>query len=170
VSKETTVPVETTAPVEVTTPAETTAPIATAPETEPLSHPVYNINAHSISAYEHTMQEEINRHRSDAGLSPFSISKKLSALAAIRAYECSIEFSHMRPDGRSWDSVLSDYGAAASTENILYASSGTSATILIDTCLASSKHSQALLNANYSSVGIGSFDTGRYVFIVMIFR
>lgn len=161
---ETTAPVETTMPVETTAPAETTAP-----KTEPLPHPVYDISSDSISTYERAILEELNRYRSDAALASFHINKKLSALAAIRAYECSMEFSHTRPDGRSWDTVLSDYGASAYTENILYASSGTTAALLIDACMGSDSHSQKILNAAYSTVGIGSYDTGRYVYIVVIF-
>ena len=169
-------PKETTAPAECTDPPEDTAPIVatapvetTAPETAPLPHSVYDISSDSISTYECAILEELNRHRSDAALASFHINKKLSALAAIRAYECSMEFSHTRPDGRSWDTVLSDYGASASTENILYASSGTTAALLIDACMGSDSHSQKILNAAYSTVGIGSYDTGRYVYIVVIF-
>jgi len=111
----------------------------------------------------------LNRYRSDAGIASLNISKKLSALAAIRAYECTKEFSHTRPDGRSWDTVLSDYGASAYTENILYASSGTNAALLVDSCMGSASHSQKILHSDYRTVGIGIFDTGRYVFVVMIF-
>lgn len=165
-----TAPVETTAHAEPTAAAETTAPAETnAPETAPLPHPVYDISSDSISTYERAILEELNRYRSDAALASFHINKKLSALAAIRAYECSMEFSHTRPDGRSWDTVLSDYGASASTENILYASSGTTAALLIDASMGSDSHSQKILNAAYSTVGIGSYDTGRYVYIVVIF-
>ena len=171
-----TAPVETTAHAEPTAAAETTAPVettmpveTTAPKTEPLPHPVYDISSDSISTYERAILEELNRYRSDAALASFHINKKLSALAAIRAYECSMEFSHTRPDGRSWDTVLSDYGASASTENFLYASSGTTAALLIDACMGSDSHSQKILNAAYSTVGIGSYDTGRYVYIVVIF-
>ena len=169
-------PKETTAPAECTDPPEDTAPIVatapvetTAPKTEPLPHPVYDISSDNISTYERAILEELNRYRSDAALASFHINKKLSALAAIRAYECSMEFSHTRPDGRSWDTVLSDYGASASTENILYASSGTTAALLIDASMGSDSHSQKILNAAYSTVGIGSYDTGRYVYIVVIF-
>lgn len=165
-----TAPVETTAHAEPTAAAEITAPVETAaPKTEPLPHPVYDISSDSISTYERAILEELNRYRSDAALASFHINKKLSALAAIRAYECSVEFSHTRPDGRSWDTVLSDYGASASTENILYASSGTTAALLIDASMGSDSHSQKILNAAYSTVGIGSYDTGRYVYIVVIF-
>lgn len=157
-------------PKETTAPTETTMSVETnAPETAPLPHSVYDISSHSISTYERAILEELNRHRSDAVLSSLRINKKLSALAAIRAYECSMEFSHTRPDGRSWDTVLSDYGASASTENILYASSGTTAALLIDACMGSDSHSQKILDSEYSTVGIGSYDTGRYVFIVVIF-
>ena len=172
----TTAPVETTAHAEPTATAETTAPVettapaeTTAPETAPLPHSVYDISSDSISTYERAILEELNRYRSDAALASFHINKKLSALAAIRAYECSMEFSHTRPDGRSWDTVLSDYGASASTENILYASSGTTAALLIDASMGSDSHSQKILNAAYSTVGIGSYNTGRYVYVVVIF-
>ena len=169
-------PSETSAPTESTTPAEAIVPTeatavteSTAPATEPLVHPVYDINSHSVGSYEQSILDALNGYRADTGMPFLSIHKKLSALAAIRAYECSEDFSHTRPDGRSWDTVLSDYGTSASTESILYASSGTSAALLVETCIGSDNHRQKILNSNYGTVGIGIYDTGRYVFIVMIF-
>lgn len=168
---ETTTTAEPTAPLETTVPMETTVPAeTTVPETESLLHPVYDINSHSVGSYEQSILDALNGYRADAGMPLLSIHKKLSALAAIRAYECSEDFSHTRPDGRSWDTVLSDYGASASTESILYASSGTSAVHLIDACIGSDSHRQKILNSNYSTVGIGIYHAGSYVFIVMIFR
>lgn len=167
---ETTMPVATTVPAAVTTPSETGTPENTAaPATEPSVHPVYNISNHSIGSYERSILEELNRYRTDAELSLLIINKKLSALAAIRAYECSQEFRHTRPDGRSWDTVLSDYSASAATESIHYVSSGTNSTLLIDACMGSDSHSQKILNSSYSTVGIGVYDAGRYVFIVILF-
>lgn len=170
-------PSETSAPTESTTPAEAIVPTeatavteSTAAATEPMVHPVYDISNHSIGSYEQSILDALNGYRADAGMPLLSIHKKLSALAAIRAYECSRDFSHTRPDGRSWDTVLSDYGASASTESILYASSGTSGALLIDTCIGSDSHRQKILNSNYNTVGIGIYHAGSYVFIVMIFR
>lgn len=164
-------PTEAIVPTEVSIPVETTAPTeSTAAATEPMVHPVYDISNHSIGSYEQSILDALNGYRADSGMPLLSIHKKLSALAAIRAYECSRDFSHTRPDGRSWDTVLSDYGASASTESILYASSGTSGALLIDTCIGSDSHRQKILNSNYNTVGIGIYHAGSYVFIVMIFR
>ena len=149
--------------------SETTAAPTETTEPAPTQPPVYDISNHSVGSYEKALLEEVNRHRADAGLPALTMNSKLAALAAIRAYECKQDFSHTRPDGRDWDTVLSDYGASASAENILYASSGTDAALLVDTCMDSDSHSQKLLNADYCSIGIGIYDTGRYVYIVMIF-
>ena len=160
---------EATVPVETAAFSEATAPVETEPPATSYENPVYDISSHRIGSYEKSILEEINRHRSDGGISPLTMSGKLSALAAIRAYECSKDFSHTRPDGRSWDTVLSDYGASAYTESILYASSGTGAGLLLDACMSSGNHSEKIMNSDYRAAGIGIFDTGRYVYITIIF-
>ena len=149
---------------------ETTEPVLTEmTEPAPAQPPVYDISTHRVGSYEKALLEEVNRHRTDAGLPALTMNSKLAALAAIRAYECKQDFSHTRPDGRGWETVLSDYGAAASTENILYASFGTDTALLINTCMDSSTHSQKLMNNQYQTVGIGIYEAGKYVYIVMIF-
>ena len=47
----------------------------------------------------------MNAARLQAGLDEVSLDSSLTELAMIRAKECSVSFSHIRPDGEAWSSV-----------------------------------------------------------------
>ncbi len=143
---------ETVSATSVTVPEQTQAP------TQPRD-PIYDISGHNVGSTEKKILEEINRVRSEAGLGQLSLDRKLSALAAIRAYECSLKFSATRPDGRSWRSVLSDYGysRSVSEESRLHSSASYSADILVEGWMVSASSSAKLLNPEVSTVGIGCY-------------
>lgn len=52
----------------------------------------------------------INADRINLGLKPLKMSTYYHELAEVRAYECSVEFSHTRPNGESWFSVIEESG------------------------------------------------------------
>ncbi|MDE6232033.1 MAG: transporter, partial [Lachnospiraceae bacterium] len=52
----------------------------------------------------------VNAERAKAGLSPLTLDKEISSAALIRTKEIEKSFSHTRPDGRKFSTVLTDNG------------------------------------------------------------
>lgn len=96
----------------------------------------------------------------------------LSALAAIRAYECTASFSHTRPDGRDCFSVLADYGYSsyiAVGENLLYGTSGFTAAQMVSAWMNSEGHRANILNADFTRAGIGIYYANGYIYVANFF-
>ena len=98
----------------------------------------------------------MNTARAEEGLPPLKMDPALSQWAMQRAAECSVYYSHTRPDGTSCFSILSGdhlyYGAG---ENI--AIGHTSAASVNQGWLNSPGHRANIMNSNYQTVGIGCF-------------
>lgn len=64
----------------------------------------------------------INKTRKEYGLAPLEELPQLSEIAQQRAKECASYFSHTRPDGTKWHTLLSEAGLKRSArgENIAY--------------------------------------------------
>lgn len=154
---------------------EPTAPPATKvtePSTEPEKPDVYDISGHSISSLARSVQAELNARRESEGLSPLTMDDTLCALAAIRAYECSQNPSHTRPDGSAWFTVLEDYaysGWSNRGENLLYASQGYTASQLVDTWMSSTNHRELILSPDFSFIGISFYKSSGLIYFAAIF-
>ena len=155
-------------------PAHTDPPETEPPETEPpkYDHPVYDISNHSVGSLEYEILAEINARRAEAGMSELKMDKKLCALATIRAYECTISFSHTRPNGSSCFSLLKEYnykGGSLAGENLLYASSSYTAARLVDVWMDSTSHKNNILSASFTKAGIGIFYSGGRIYVANYF-
>ena len=100
---------------EETVPPETETPETEVPETEPPvpqspEEAIYDISDYAVGGLEYGIVEQINACRTAEGLEPLSMSGYLCGIASVRAYEVSLSWSHTRPSGSGWQSVLSDYG------------------------------------------------------------
>ena len=160
-----------TEPTTAPTVPPTTEPI-TEPATEPVRHPVYDLSNHSVGATEYNLLNAINQKRADQELPPLTLDATLCALGTIRAYECTENFSHVRPDGRPGISVLSDYGYAAAdglSERLHYGSSGLSTGTIIKGWMYNPDFSADILSADYSRIGIGVYEDGTLIYIVCFF-
>ena len=91
----------------------------------------------------------VNQERAKEGLSPLKMNAELLQTAMLRAAECSIYFSHTRPDGSPcfsacsamWgENIASGYGSPASVMNGWMNSAG---------------HRSNILGESYSTIGIG---------------
>lgn len=141
-----------------------TEPVVTEPpETQP---PLYDISGYTVGALEYAMLEQINAHRADAGLPALTLDERLSAIASCRSYEVSLVWSHTRPDGRSYATVLDDYGygAGSVTELLVYASGYADGTAMADRWMASDSHRESLLGG-WSTAGIGVYDANGYTYV-----
>lgn len=145
---------------EVTLPPETEPP-ATEPEKEG-----YDISGYTVGALEYAMRDRINAERSENGLGEYSFSSRLSAIASCRANEISAVWSHARPDGRHFSTVLSDYGYGADTvtELLVYITGNGDAEEIISKWLSSDSHRESLLGT-YSAMGIGVYRAGGYTYV-----
>jgi uncharacterized protein YkwD len=154
-------------PVETTpTPVETQPkPVETQPkpvETTPTqpTAPVITVPVEDCEDYAVEMLAMINEARAEVGAPALKLSSELCNAANIRAKEISTSFSHTRPNGGTFYSVLDDIdysGSRGSGENIAAGNSGVSATF--KQWMESQGHYENMINTNYKYVGIGYYQT-----------
>ena len=136
------------------------------PETEP-EKTIYDISGYSLGALEYGMIDQINTARGEESHSALNLDGRLSAIASCRAYELAQLWSHTRPDGRSYATVLEDYGygAGAVTELLVYGSGSGDAAQMVSQWLASESHKANLLSDGFSTVGIGVYRTNGITYV-----
>lgn len=169
----------TTKPVEavsVQTEPKETAPAATQPpQTEPPTEPPtippteppYDPSGYRVGSLEYAVLEQINGYREEAGLPPLSMDEGLCTVASVRAYEISVVWSHTRPDGRSYASVLSDYGysSAGAAENLIYTSGNGDAAKMVAKWMSADKNCSTLMSESYTTAGIGIYRSGGVTYL-----
>ena len=97
----------------------------------------------------------VNEQRTANGLSKFTTSSKLTAVADTRAKELTDSYSHTRPDGRSCFTALRDANIdyAAAGENIAAGYSTPEA--VVEGWMNSKAHRANILSPKYSMIGVG---------------
>ncbi|MDR0992037.1 MAG: CAP domain-containing protein [Ruminococcus sp.] len=141
-----------------TTPSAPAQP-SVQPTTPSVNTPVITDEA-ACAEYAREMLVMINNARAEVGAKPLQLSAELCKAANIRAEETATSFSHTRPNGSSFSSVLDDInysGSRASGENIAAGNSTVSATFT--QWMNSQGHYENMMNANYKYVGIGYYKT-----------
>lgn len=148
-----------------------TPPPATEPpesEPEPTDPPLYDISGYSVGSLETSMKDAINAYRTEAGLGEMSMSSRLCAIASCRGYEISQVWSHTRPDGRSYKTVLSDYGYGGSARELLVHVSGSGdGQTIVDQWMCVDSYKELLLGS-YSTVGIGIYRANGNTYIACL--
>ena len=104
-------------------------------------------------SYAQQVIDLVNDERSKAGLSAVTEATDVSAAAAIRAQEITSNFSHTRPDGTYYNTVLDQSGISywGSGENIAYGQK-TPAEVM-NGWMNSQGHRANILNASYTKIG-----------------
>ena len=99
----------------------------------------------------------VNAERAKAGLSPLVQTAELSKAAAQRAEETSRSFSHTRPDGSSFSTVLSQNGISyrGSGENIAYGQRTPEQ--VMEGWMNIQGHRANILNSQYTAIGVGYY-------------
>jgi uncharacterized protein YkwD len=141
-------------------PAPTPTPESPKPVIAPLSpsdNPYENIAKEVVSL--------VNAARSQAGLNPLSdADDKLRGLAQTRVEEIKRAFSHLRPDGRRYDTAFEEAGIfrMAWAENIAYGQSTPQA--VMNAWMSSDNHRANILNPNMThlNIGVAPDSMGRY--------
>ena len=98
------------------------------------------------------MASLINEYRYSLGLPELYLYDNLENAAELRAYEQSLSFSHIRPDGSKWYTISSDaYG------EILAVGFDTPEDVL-NAWIESPSHNDLLIDSNFQTFGVGKFD------------
>lgn len=141
-------------------PISTEPPVAEPPATEPppTEPPTYDISDYRAGNLEYEMLARINEHRADAELELLWMDEWLCAIASCRSFEANQVWSHTRPDGRHFATVLGDYGYAASSvqELMVYDSGFADGTSIVDRWMESGTQ-RGLLLADFTTAGIGVY-------------
>ena len=101
----------------------------------------------------------VNRERVKAGLSELKINQNVSNAAQLRAQELTSNFSHTRPDGSSFSTVLKEAGVSytGTGENIAYGQSSPEA--VMEQWMNSSGHRSNILNPEFTEIGVGHYES-----------
>ena len=76
--------------------------------TEPTTEPLY-VSDYVYSDIELEVFELINRERANAGVEPLTLSYVYADCAYVRALEADVQWSHTRPNGCKFSTVLNEY-------------------------------------------------------------
>lgn len=111
----------------------------------------------------------VNQNRSSAGLHTLRLDAELCAAAQIRANEIVSSFSHTRPDGRKFSTVLTDNGIrfTAAGENIAWGQ--TSSSQVMNAWMNSDGHRANIMNSTYTKLGVGHVTVGGRQYWVQLF-
>lgn len=100
----------------------------------------------------HKVLTLVNQIRSQYGLNPLTWDSELEETAVLRAAECSVSFSHTRPNGESCFSLYPD-NTSSGGENI--AAGYANAEAVVNGWMNSPGHRANILNPNYTTMAVG---------------
>ena len=163
-----TAPPETEAPTEMPTEAPTEMPTTdgshgecSPPRTEPVTEPpepamTYDPSGYRAGSLDRAVAEAVNAERQTAGLDALPLDARLSAIASVRARELAVSWSHTRPDGSGWQTVLGQYGYgyARAAENLWFGTGG--GTAIVEKWMGSEAHRETILS-DHTAIGVGSY-------------
>lgn len=106
-------------------------------------------------SYAEQVVKLVNEERAKAGLHALQIDTEVAAAATVRAKEIQTSFSHTRPDGRKFGSVLTDANIrfTGAGENIAWGQ--TSPEKVMEAWMNSEGHRANILNAKFTKIGVG---------------
>ena len=113
----------------------------------------------------------VNAEREKAGLAPVTMSQELGKAAMIRAQEIEVSFSHTRPNGSYFTSVLKENGITyrLAGENIAWGQK--SPEEVMRAWMNSAGHRANILNPNFKELGVAHYQNARGVnYFVQLFK
>lgn len=110
--------------------------------------------ANDYDCYAEEMLALINEARSSVGIAPLILSIELMDVATIRAKEITRVFSHTRPNGQKFSSLIRD-GKYTCGENIAAGYATVSETF--EQWMNSTGHRANILREDYTELGVGYF-------------
>ncbi len=128
--------------------------------------------------YARQIFDTINAKRSAGGLKAFVWNDRVYLAAQARAKEISGEncFTHTRPDGTNYSTVLTEYKVESTIRNEIIAHGYTTAQPLVDTWASTSSTSPVILALVYSQAAVGVFqaesakegEEGKYYYALLV--
>ncbi len=110
-----------------------------------------------------------NIARTQNGYAALTEDSALSKAAAVRAREIASSFSHTRPSGSSFSSVLSENGVSSRRAGENIASGQKSASEVVNAWMNSSGHRANILSSSYSRIGTASVNVNGTLYWVQLF-
>lgn len=171
-AKPTATPVVTTVPTAkpVETPAVTATPVATEKPAEtpaataaPTEKPTLPSGADNLS-FEEKVVELVNEQRALNGLSPLKLSSKLSDVARLKSQDMHDNkyFSHTSPTYGSPFDMMKTFGISYRSAGENIAMGYSSPESVMDGWMNSPGHRANILNASYTTIGVGYVADGHY--------
>ena len=111
----------------------------------------------------------VNIEREKAGLKALTTNTTLTAAADKRAQETVKSFSHTRPNGTGFQTVLKEFGISykAAGENIAYGQKTPQE--VVTGWMNSSGHRANILNKNFGKIGVGVYQSGGTIYWTQVF-
>ena len=121
-----------------------------------VSHPI--LTPYQITDFDKELVERVNDERRRAGLNTLVISSDICGIAAIRAEEASVSWSHTRPCGGSCDTLFNEYRIEWTLigENLAHASSY-DAELIVNSWMNSPSHKANIMNKSFNVCGIATY-------------
>ena len=124
-----------------------------------------------------TFQDEItlylidmlNEYRASNGVAPLEVDEELMGCAAVRAAECSLKFSHDRPNGQTCFSLSDKMFGENIASCTYYGTAYDIARYIMDMWKNSPGHNENMLTDYYSTVGIAAFLSEGSIYCVQNF-
>lgn len=148
-----------------TTKPETTTPSTgtTKPETTQPEKDTNNSGSkeEAEKSYVEQVVDLVNAERANVGLSALTMTDELNEAALVRAKESTKAFSHTRPNGTSFWTVLKENGISyrGAGENIAWGQSTPEE--VVDAWMNSEGHRANILNKKFTSIGVGYHLNGK---------
>lgn len=145
--------------------ANTDKPVPTTTPTTPTTTPTNPSN----NSYADEVLRLVNIEREKAGLSHLTTNSTLIAAANKRAQETKTSFSHTRPNGSKFSTVLQEYGISYRTagENIAYGQR--SPQEVVTGWMNSPGHRANILNGSFNKIGIGVYQSNGVIYWSQLF-
>lgn len=123
----------------------------------------------SSKSYAEQVVALVNAERAKVNLPALTMTEELNHAAQIRAVETTQSFSHTRPDGRHFSSVLAENGIPyrRAGENIAWGQR--TPEIVVNAWMNSEGHRANILNKDFTSIGIGYYMNGSTPYWVQLF-
>ena len=109
-----------------------------------------------IEQWKREVLELVNKEREKNGIEALEWGVTCEAAAAVRARELMTDYSHVRPDGSSWETAcpLPETGGA-SGENLMAGNSAVSPTTVVTAWMNSPDHRANILSPNFTKLAVG---------------
>ena len=124
----------------------------------------------TLDGYVDTMLTSLNQVRTSSDKDRFAVSSSLKNAARARAKELVTLYSHTRPNGQSYTSILSQYGVNCQKSYEIISNDQSSIGTLLGYWLADSGMGPILTSTDYKYIGIGcaSDDDGNVYWDVIV--